>query len=108
MKRQLMVGLVVIAALGSTMNASADEEGFKVAKRNGCFGCHGIDTQVIGPPWKEVSAKYAGNANAKEILLTSLRKGSRGKWGSVPMPVQGRVSDEDAAVVINYVLSLSK
>lgn len=108
MKRQLTVGLVMLVVLGAASSASAEEEGFKVAKRNGCFACHGLDTRGIGPAWNEVAAKYAGNAKAKEILMTSLRKGSRGKWGNVPMPIQGRVSDEDAAVVIDYLLTLSQ
>src|SRR6266436_4611708 len=33
-------------------------EGPKLAARYGCFGCHSVSLKVVGPPYREIAAKY--------------------------------------------------
>ena len=35
-----------------------------LAQKKNCMACHAVDKKVIGPSYKEVAAKYAGQADA--------------------------------------------
>lgn len=108
MMRIACTSALALAILGTAQIASAGDDGLTIAKRSGCFACHAIDERMIGPAWNDIAARYAKDSNAKDTLMTSLRKGSRGKWGNVPMPIQGRLSDADASIILDYLLSLGK
>lgn len=98
-----------IAGLAAVLVAapvSADE--LSLAKSKGCMGCHAIDKKVVGPAWQDVAAKYKGDAAAKDTLMTSLKNGSKGKWGPIQMPPQASLSDAERAQLAQFVLSLAK
>ncbi|HEX5337525.1 MAG TPA: c-type cytochrome [Gallionella sp.] len=85
--------------------SSAD--GLKLAQQSGCLVCHEVDKKVIGPAWKDVAAKYRGDAGAEAKLITKVAKGGGGAWGSVPMPPNSpRVSDADIKALVKFTLSL--
>ncbi len=42
-----------------------------LAQSKGCLGCHQIDMKVVGPAYKDVAAKYAGDAGALDCLRGS-------------------------------------
>jgi len=77
-----------------------------LAQSKGCLGCHGIDNKIVGPAYKDVAAKYAGDAGAAEMLAAKVKNGGSGTWGEVPMPPNSAVSDEDIKKLVNWVLSL--
>ena len=54
-----------------------------------------IDKKVIGPAYKDVAAKYRGDAKAAAMLQEKVKKGGSGVWGPVPMPPNSQVSDAD-------------
>ena len=68
-----------------------------------CVACHSIDNKVVGPAMKEVAAKYAGDA---EHIAASIKNGSTGNWGPIPMPPNA-VSDEEAGQLAEWILSLN-
>ena len=57
--------------------ASADEA---LAKAKNCMSCHAMDKKVVGPSYKDVAKKYAGNAAAAAELEAKVKKGGSGKW----------------------------
>ena len=79
-----------------------------VAKKNTCTTCHAIDKKVIGPAWNEVSRKYKGDASAAARLDNVITKGSKGAWGTMPMPPLSNVSDADRKELVNFILGLAK
>jgi len=84
--------------------ASADLE---LAKKSGCLACHSVEKKVVGPAWKDVGAKYAGDASAKATLIAKVKKGGKGTWGPAPMPPYSpRVSDANIEKLVDFVLSL--
>ena len=83
--------------------AFANEE---LAKKNACTACHAIDKKLVGPAYKEVAKKYAGDKNAEAMLLDKVKKGGVGVWGQVPMPPNANVKDEDAKTLVKWILSL--
>ncbi|MBK6632388.1 MAG: c-type cytochrome [Betaproteobacteria bacterium] len=82
--------------------ASADEA---LAKAKNCMSCHAVDKKVVGPSYKDVAKKYAGNAGAAATLEAKVKKGGSGTWGTVPMPPNPAVSDADIKKLVAWVLA---
>jgi cytochrome c len=83
--------------------ALANEE---LAKKHACTACHSIDKKLVGPGYKEVAAKYRGDAKAEAMLIDKVKKGGVGTWGQVPMPPNPSVPDADVKTLVKWVLSL--
>ena len=105
--RALLIGLLAGMAMASA-NALADAQaGEALAKKDGCFVCHTVDKKLIGPPYKEVAAKYKGDKSAEAKLIEKVKKGGSGVWGQIPMPPNSpQVKDEDIKTIVQWVLSL--
>ncbi len=101
------IRLVAIALLTSTVAvpAVANEA---LAKKNGCFACHAVKSQLVGPAYRDVAAKYAGQAGAEDQLVRSIREGGSGKWGDIPMPPHPDLSDADAHRLAKWILGGAK
>lgn len=91
-------GLVAVAS-----PALADEA---LAKKYACTACHAIDKKLVGPSYKDVAAKYKGDAKAEEKLAVKVKKGGSGVFGPVPMPPNPNVPDADVAKLVKWVLSV--
>lgn len=70
-----------------------------------CLSCHQVDAKLVGPGYKEVAAKYKGDANAAKMLVKKVTEGGAGTWGEMPMPANA-VSDDDVKALVNWILSL--
>ncbi len=90
-----------LLATGSV--ALADDEMYKTKN---CFACHRIDRNMLGPSFKSVAAKYAGENGADLKLAKIIRQGGVGAWGAVPMPAQNQVTDDEALMLARWVLQL--
>ena len=79
-----------------------------LAHKSNCFSCHSIDKNIVGPAWKNVAAKYRGDASAEEKLIAKVSKGGSGVWGSVQMPANSpAVKDADIQALVKFILSLN-
>lgn len=76
-----------------------------IAKEKGCLACHTTSAKLIGPPYKDVAAKYKGDKEAPAKLEASVLKGSQGKWGPMPMP-PNKVTEAEAKLLVAWILSL--
>jgi cytochrome c len=77
-----------------------------LAEEKDCFSCHAIDEKSIGPAYQDVAARYAGQPDAISLLMEKVLKGSRGDWGRRRMPANKNVSEAEARVLVEWVLSL--
>ncbi|MDR2334690.1 MAG: c-type cytochrome [Burkholderiaceae bacterium] len=77
-----------------------------LATSKNCMACHSVDKKLVGPSFKDVAAKYAGQAGAAEKLASKITKGGSGVWGPVPMPANAQVSDAEAKKLADWVLTL--
>jgi cytochrome c len=82
--------------------AFADEA---LAKSKNCMACHAVDKKLVGPSYKDVAKKYAGDAKAVDALAAKIMKGGSGVWGAIPMPANPQVNDADAKKLAAWVLS---
>ena len=97
----IKIAVLVVTGLLS-LSAAASEA---LARKNDCFGCHAVATKLVGPAYKDVAAKYAGEADAQAMLVQSIRNGSVGKWGDLPMPAHPKLSEADAKKLASWVLT---
>ncbi|MDX9994766.1 MAG: c-type cytochrome [Rhodocyclaceae bacterium] len=101
------IAIVAAGLLASGMaNAATEAEAMGIAQKNGCLACHQLDKKMVGPAWKEVGKKYAGQADAEAMLLTKVKKGGKGVWGPIPMPPNATVKDADIKTLVQFVLTL--
>ena len=77
----------------------------ELAQKKNCMACHSVSQKVIGPAYKEVAAKYAGQKDAVDKLAAKIIKGGAGVWGPVPMPANAQVNDAEAKKLAAWVLS---
>ncbi|MGH8705313.1 MAG: c-type cytochrome [Burkholderiales bacterium] len=71
---------------------------------NACSACHGLDNRVIGPSFREIAQRYAGEGGAAARLASKIRSGGQGVWGQVPMPPAPALSDSDLGKLVEWVL----
>lgn len=100
---KIVLTLAALALTAAALPALANEE---LAKKNACTACHGIDKKLVGPAYKEVAAKYKGNAKAEALLVEKVKKGGVGVWGQVPMPANPQVSADEAKTLATWVLTI--
>lgn len=98
----MAMGLLVLGVLGSGQYAAADAQA--LAQKSGCMACHGVDKKIVGPSYKDVAAKYKDDPKAVEFLSGKVKNGGSGVWGQVPMPANAAVSDEDAKILVVWIL----
>jgi cytochrome c len=98
--------LRTIALLASLAASGAAHASLDLAKAKNCTACHSVDKQVLGPAYKEVAAKYAGDKEALARLTKKIREGGVGVWGQIPMPANPQVTDAEAQTLAKWVLGL--
>ncbi len=78
----------------------------QLAQQKTCMACHAMDRKLVGPSYKDVAAKYAGQKDAADKLAEKIIKGGAGVWGAVPMPANPRVSPAEARQLAVWILSM--
>lgn len=98
--------LVPLLALGGALalQPALAEDGGELYKTKGCPVCHAVDSKLVGPAFKEIAARYAGQAGAADTLAAKIKNGGSGNWGQIPMPPNA-VTEEEAKTLAGWVLS---
>ena len=99
MKRSLITLAMTLAVAAP---AFADQA---LATSKNCMACHSVDKKLVGPSFKDIAAKYAGQAGAADKLAGKIVKGGSGVWGPVPMPANAQVNDADAKKLVDWILA---
>ena len=102
MKRILLAITSLAAGFAVSTPALAD---LQLATAKNCMACHAVDKKLVGPSYKDVAAKYAGQKDAADKLAAKVIKGGSGVWGPVPMPANPQVSADEAKKLVAWVLS---
>ena len=95
----LLLALVTLASAPAFANAD-------LAQKKNCMACHAIDKKVVGPAYKDVAAKYAGQKDAVDKLSQKVLKGGSGVWGPVPMPANAQVNEAEAKQLVQWIMTL--
>jgi cytochrome c len=115
--KSVIVSMITAAGLISLSNlATAGEDPLALANslKLDCKSCHNVDKKLIGPAWKDVAAKYKGNASAQAMLVEKVIKGGNGNWNAetknakmTPHPENGdKNKKSDIEKVVAAILAL--
>lgn len=99
---KLLMPLLATTVTLITTPAFANAE---LAQKKNCMACHAVDKKLVGPSYKDVAAKYAGQNDAAATLATKVRKGGVGAWGQIPMPANPQVSEAEAKQLVDWILT---
>jgi cytochrome c len=97
---------ILLALAATTVLATPAMAQMELAQAKNCLACHAVDKKLVGPAYKDIAAKYAGQKDAVDKLANKIIKGGSGVWGPVPMPANTQVSDAEAKKLAAWVLTL--
>ena len=97
------IALILALAAASAAPAFANAD---LAQKKSCLACHATDKKLVGPSYKDVAAKYAGQKDAAAMLAAKIQKGGVGVWGQIPMPANPQVSADEAKTLAAWVLTI--
>ena len=95
--KKLLFALLLVSP---TIYASED-----LIKKYGCVACHNVEKKIVGPAFKDISAKYKSLSYAETYLADKIRNGAQGTWGGIPMPPQKQVIVTDAQEIAKWILT---
>lgn len=97
---------LLLTALMAVCLAPAAQASEALASKAGCMACHAKDKKLVGPAFRDISAKYKDQKDAEAKLVDKVRKGGSGVWGPIPMSANGpdKISDGDLKTVIQWIL----
>ncbi len=101
--KHILVAFATLAA-GFAVSAPALAD-MQLATAKNCMACHAVDKKLVGPSYKDVAAKYAGQADAVDKLAGKVMKGGSGVWGPVPMPANAQVNADEAKKLIVWIMT---
>ena len=88
-------------AIESIANAPTAVDAVKVntlLQKNACLACHGMDSKLVGPSFRDVARRYKDQAGAVTLLSGKIKSGGQGAWGVIPMPAQALSADESMQI----------
>ena len=88
----------------ATSAAIDDATALRLLKSNHCMSCHQLERKVVGPAFRDIGRRHAGQPDAGRQLATSILRGGSRNWGPVPMPPQPHVNDRDLKVIVDWIL----
>ena len=104
--KKSVLSLLVLGSVFVLQPAMA-QDGEALFRSKPCVGCHTVDAKLVGPAFKDVAAKYAGQKDAATLLAGRIKNGTQGTWGAVPMPANA-VTEDEAKILAEWVLSQKK
>ena len=102
----ILLSAVLSVRPASALDADAAQT---LARQSGCFKCHAIDKKKDGPAYRDVAAKYKGNAEAEAKLIQHVTSGERVKFPDGHVEDHKIVKSKDAAEIknlVDWILSL--
>ena len=96
---------IVLALTLTVASAAPALADLALATSKNCMACHAVDKKLVGPSYKDVSAKYKADKAAVDKLAAKIIKGGSGVWGPIPMPANPQVNEAEAKKLAAWVLS---
>lgn len=81
--------------------------GLAYIQQGDCTGCHSIDQQSVGPSYRAVAERYAGDEGASEYLMQKIIDGGSGVWGDPVMPAHPDLAGDVVREMVSYIRSLA-
>jgi len=101
---------IAVLTTGLAMSMSADAEddfdrGYALAGEKGCFDCHALGHDYVGPSFRSLAERYRHDPEARARLPSVIEAGSRGHWGErFHMWPQVHLTHEQIQRLVDWVL----
>ncbi len=106
---RLGAGGLLALLLVSTGASAQPPDGQALATLMRCNACHAMDETLIGPPYRAIAARHAGERELDtEVLARKVIHGGGGNWGVVPMVPNEHVSLDEARQIVAWILGLKR
>src|SRR5690348_6048165 len=92
----------------NTLPAASSEsspDATQLALKYGCSACHNPSIKIVGPPLRDIAAKYKSDPGALAKIEKQIHTGGSGKWGSVIMPPFPQAPETDTRILAEWVLN---
>ena len=101
--------LSLLLSAGSLSAAAQADEA--LAKAKGCPACHTLEKKLVGPAYKDIAKRYAGQKGVEARLAEKIVKGGKGAWAKelgaeIPMPPNTSVKPDEASRMVKWILGL--
>jgi cytochrome c len=100
-----LLGAALLTLFSGAALAQSAAAAKTLASKNACLACHAVDRKVVGPAFKEVAAKHAGQPDALEKVSARIKSGGAGMYGPVPMPAQAQLKDDELKLLAGWILA---
>jgi cytochrome c len=104
MKKIITTLILAASASTSAVYAQSNQEAAALAGQSGCLVCHKTEGKLVGPGFKDIAEKYKDQAGAQQTLAMKVQKGGAGSWGRIPMPAHPQLSNENANILVAWIL----
>jgi cytochrome c len=108
MKKILVsAALTSVCWLASQVNADDWwERGYRLAGEKGCFECHAIGHDYVGPSFRSVAERHRLSPETRAELADVVRAGSRGHWGErFEMWPQVHLREDEVQLLVDWVMA---
>ncbi len=83
-------------------------EGKSLMDNSDCKACHFDNAKSVGPSYQDIAQRYKGKADATEYLVDKILVGGGGVWGETAMAAHPQHTEDEAAKMADYILSLTE
>ena len=101
--KTIILALWLTSGIVTTGTVLADEA---LARKKNCMACHTVEKKIVGPAYKDIARKYAGQKDAEARLAEKIVKGGKGSWGEIPMPPNATVKPDEATALARWILGI--
>lgn len=80
----------------------------RVMEQQRCSNCHDVEKDKVAPSFIMIAKRY--DTEDREMLLTSIKEGTKGKWENkqLPMPPYKKMNDQDIEAMVDWILKLKE
>ena len=105
-QRRVRIHWLLASAL--LLPAAQAQANVALATKSGCTACHAMSSKVMGPAFRDIAEKYAGQNEAVNTLSQNIRDGGSGRWGTLPMPPQSQLSATTVKALATWIATGAK
>ncbi|MEL7533768.1 MAG: PA14 domain-containing protein, partial [Bacteroidota bacterium] len=80
--------------------------GLTLIDQGDCRSCHNEQVQTVGPAYQAIADKYPNRPSTIKNLSRKIRLGGSGVWGASAMTAHPDLTQENAELMVDYILSL--
>ena len=97
-----------IAGPSDSIPESEKERGEVLIAYSDCYTCHHVEHRAKGPAFKDIARRYPVNSGYINLLARRIIVGGSGAWGYSVMSPHPQTSEQEARLMVKFILSLKE